>query len=188
MKREKALQIVKDQLTEKRYLHTIGVLETAMKLAKKYNADGEKVQLAAIFHDYAKFRSVNEMKQLVIDEKLDARLLKYGSELLHAPVGSILVQREVGISDEDVLNGIRYHTTGRPKMTILEKIIFIADYIEPNRNFPGVEEVRALTERNLDDALILAITNTVNFLMKKKQPVFPDTLATYNDLILKEEN
>lgn len=183
MEREIALQIVKKQLTEKRYIHTIGVLETAIQLAKTYDANEDKAAMAAIFHDYAKCRKVKEMKQLVIKEKLDRRFLDYGTELLHAPVGALLVKTEVGIKDEDILDGIRYHTTGRPQMSLLEKIVFIADYIEPNRTFSGVEEARELAFKNINEAIVFAIVNTIEFLLKKKQLVFPDTLATYNYLI-----
>lgn len=187
MDKVKALNIVKEQLTEKRYIHTVGVLHTAVKLAKIYDADEHRVQLAAIFHDYAKFRPIAEMRKIVQDEQMDDRLLTYGNELLHAPVGAYLVKKEVGIDDEEVLNGIRYHTTGRLNMTILEKIVFISDYIEPNRQFPGVEEVRDIALQDLNKALIISISNTIQFLMKKRQPVFPDTLAVYNSLIMKEE-
>ncbi|OIJ16179.1 phosphohydrolase [Anaerobacillus arseniciselenatis] len=188
MDRVEALNVVKQQLTEKRYVHTVGVMETAVKLAQIYGADESKVELAAIFHDYAKFRPIDEMRKIVSEQQMDERLLKYGVELLHAPVGAYLVKKEVEIYDEEVLNGIRYHTTGRLKMTLLEKIIFISDYIEPNRQFPGVEEVREMAFSDLNNALITSISNTINFLMKKQQPVFPDTLAVYNSLILKEEN
>ncbi|RXJ00002.1 HD domain-containing protein [Anaerobacillus alkaliphilus] len=187
MDKEKALEIIKSQLPEKRYIHTLGVVETAVKLANKYGANPKKAELAAIFHDYAKYRPVSEMRSIVIEHKMDPNILKYGRELLHAPVGAFLVKKEVGIEDEETLNGIRYHTTGRPYMSLLEKIIYIADYIEPNRTFKGVEEVRVLAEEDLDLALVTSIANTVHFLLKKQQPVFPDTLATYNHLILKEE-
>lgn len=187
MDKAKALAIVKEQLTEKRYIHTIGVVETAGKLADVHSFDRKKVEMAAIFHDYAKFRPIEEMRKIVKEQEMDQRLLVYGDELLHAPIGAYLVHKEVGISDEDILNGIRYHTTGRPNMTLLEKIVYLSDYIEPNRNFPGVEEVRHLAFKNINQALIVALSNTISFLMKKKQPVFPDTLETYNSLIMKEE-
>ncbi|MCT8139648.1 bis(5'-nucleosyl)-tetraphosphatase (symmetrical) YqeK [Anaerobacillus sp. CMMVII] len=187
MEREKALEIIKGQLPEKRYIHTLGVLETAEMLAEKYGADMKKVELAAIFHDYAKYRPIEEMKSIVREQNMGDKLLKYGKELLHAPVGAYLVKKEVGINDEDILDGIRFHTTGRPNMTLLEKIIYIADYIEPNRSFSGVDEVRLLAANNLNEALTTSISNTIQFLIKKKQPVFPDTLAAYNHLILKEE-
>jgi predicted HD superfamily hydrolase involved in NAD metabolism len=104
-------------------------------------------------------------------------------ELWHAPVGAYLVEKEVGIVDSDILNAIRFHTSGRPNMTLLEKIIYVADYIEPGRHFPGVEEVRELAKLSLNKALIMAIHNTIVFLMKKKQQIYPDTFLTYNDLV-----
>lgn len=187
MDKAKALAIVKETLPAKRYQHTLGVMETAINLAGKYGGDIKKIELAAIFHDYAKYRSVEEMKAIVKREGFDEKLLTYGKELLHGPVGAYYLCTEIGICDEAVLNGVRYHTTGRANMTELEKIIYIADYIEPSRNFQGVEELRKLVEEGLDHALIMAIGKTIKFLVTKRQPVFPDTLAAYNDLLLKEE-
>jgi len=189
MERQKALQIVKHQLTEHRYQHTVGVMETAIELAEKYGADVKKAELAAIFHDYAKFRPKEEMKQIIVERNMPRDLLKYNSELWHAPVGAYLVEKEVGITDFEILNAIRYHTSGRPNMTVLEKVIYLADYIEPGRIFPGVEEVRELAKQNLNLAVIKAVQNTIQFLMKKNQSVYPDTFYTYNSLImeLKEE-
>jgi predicted HD superfamily hydrolase involved in NAD metabolism len=184
MDRNLALLKVKEQLTEHRYHHTLGVMETAIMLAKKYGANEKKAELAAIFHDYAKFRPKEEMQQIIMDQKMDARLLQFNSELWHAPVGAFLVQEEVGIDDEEILDAIRFHTSGRVGMTLLEKIIYLADYIEPGRHFTGVEEVRELAEQNINDALIKSMTNTIIFLMKKGQPVFPATFDTYNDLIM----
>jgi len=185
MNREKALEIVKVQITEHRYKHTLGVMETAIVLAKKYGADQKKAELAAIFHDYAKFRDKEEMKSIIITQQMDEELLYYNTELWHAPVGAYLVEKEVNITDFDILNAIRYHTSGRPQMTLLEKVIYLADYIEPGRHFPGVEEVRDLAKENLDKALIQSIKNTITFLMKKNQRVFPLTFNTYNDLVKK---
>ncbi|MCY7856441.1 bis(5'-nucleosyl)-tetraphosphatase (symmetrical) YqeK [Bacillus sonorensis] len=183
MKRDEALACVKEQLTEQRYTHTVGVMETAVKLAERFGADVKKAETAAIFHDYAKFRPKEEMKQIILDENKSLEVLDFHHELWHAPAGASLVKTEVGITDEDVLSAIRYHTSGRPGMTLLEKIIYVADYIEPGRLFPGVDEVRALAEENLDLALIQALKNTITFLLKKNQAVFPDTIATYNALL-----
>lgn len=185
MERDTALKIVKEQLTEHRYLHTIGVMETAVTLAKQYGADEKKAELAAIFHDYAKFRSKAEMKAIIIAEGYPEDLLQYNAELWHAPVGAYLVQKEAGIADQEILDAIRYHTSGRPGMSLLEKIIYLADYIEPGRNFPGVDEVRALAKEDLEKALIKAVQNTILFLMRKNQPVYPDSFQTYNDLVKK---
>jgi predicted HD superfamily hydrolase involved in NAD metabolism len=184
MDRNEALEIVKGQLTEHRYVHTVGVMETAVLLAKQYGADVKKAELAAIFHDYAKFRPKEEMKKIIIEKKMPLELLDYNSELWHAPVGAFLVEKEVGITDTEILDAIKFHTSGRVGMTTLEKVIYLADYIEPGRQFPGVEEVRELAKEDLDSALIKAVQNTILFLMKKNQPVFPDTFHTYNDLIV----
>lgn len=188
MERARALEIVKEQLTDHRYEHTLGVVETAVKLARKYGANEKQAELAAIFHDYAKFRPKEEMQQIIIREKMPEELLSYNSELWHAPVGAYLVEKEVGITDEEVLEAIRYHTSGRPHMSLLEKIIYVADYIEPGRHFPGVDEVREVADKNLNEALLLSIQNSIIFLIKKKRAVFPLTLQTYNYFIhLKED-
>jgi len=188
MERQKALDIVKLQLTEHRYQHTLGVMETAISLAEKYGADVKKAEIAAIFHDYAKFRPKDEMKEIIMSQGLPQDLLLYNTELWHAPVGAYLVEKEAGVSDNEVLDAIRYHTSGRPNMTLLEKVIYLADYIEPGRHFPGVEEVREIANENLEKALIKAIQNTILFLMKKNQTIYPDTFYTYNDLIQKLED
>ncbi|OCA92487.1 bis(5'-nucleosyl)-tetraphosphatase (symmetrical) YqeK [Pseudobacillus wudalianchiensis] len=187
MKREEALSLVKEQITEHRYVHTLGVVDTSILLAERYGADTKKAELAAIFHDYAKFRPKEEMAAIIKQQNMDPRLLAFHSELWHAPVGAYLVQKEAGIEDEEVLNAIRYHTSGRIGMTLLEKVVYVADYIEPGRHFPGVEEVRELAKKDLDAALIQALKNTIQFLMKKNQPVYPDTFHTYNDLTMKKE-
>jgi predicted HD superfamily hydrolase involved in NAD metabolism len=161
---------------------------TAIDLAKKYGVDEKKAELAAIFHDYAKFRPKEEMKQIIIKQGFSKDLLLFNSELWHAPVGAYLVETEAGITDQEVLDAIRYHTSGKPGMTLLEKIIYLADYIEPGRHFPGVEEVRELAKESLDKALIKAVHNTIEFLMKKSQAVYPDTFYTYNDLVKKLED
>lgn len=183
MNREQALECVKSQLTEHRYTHTIGVMETSISLAQNYGADVKKAELAGIFHDYAKFRPLEEMKEIIKREKMPPLLLQYSPELWHAPVGAFLVEKEVGITDREVLSAIQFHTSGRAGMTLLEKVVYVADYIEPGRRFPGVEEVRELAKKDLDLALVQAVKNTVLFLMKKNQPVYPVTMETYNFLI-----
>ncbi|WP_408006860.1 bis(5'-nucleosyl)-tetraphosphatase (symmetrical) YqeK [Pseudalkalibacillus sp. A8] len=183
MTKDEALKIVKEQLTDHRYQHTIGVMDTAIRLAGRFRADPEKAMMAAIFHDYAKFRPKDEMKSIIIEQNLGEDLLRYGSELWHAPVGAYLVKKEAGIEDEEILLAIKSHTSGRPGMTILEKIIFLADYIEPGRHFPGVEDIRSTAEENLDNAVKQSLMNTITFLMKRNQLVYPETLHTFNDIV-----
>lgn len=183
MDRDKALELVKEQMPEKRYIHTLGVMETAIKLAEKYQANVKKAEMAAIFHDYAKFRSKEEMEKIIMEQNMPKQLLDFHSELWHAPVGAYLVRVEAGIDDEDILQAIRYHTTGNKDMKLLDKIVFLADYIEPGRKFPGVDDVRETANENLDQAVIMALKNTIKFLLDKNQMIYPDTLETYNTLV-----
>lgn len=184
MKREEALSLVKVQLKPERYEHTVRVLETALLLGEKLQIDLKMVELAAIFHDYAKYRSKEEMRRWIVSENsLSKDLLQYHHELWHAPVGAILVEREIGIQDPAILSAIRFHTTGRVNMTTLEKIIFLADYIEPGRAFPGIDTVREAAQENLDLACKRALSNTISFLLSKNQPIYPDTFFAYNDFV-----
>jgi predicted HD superfamily hydrolase involved in NAD metabolism len=185
MNREKALKVVKDQLTERRYVHTVGVMETAIHLAQLYKVDAGKAELAAIFHDYAKFRDKEEMRQIIINQKMPQDLLQHHDELWHAPVGAYLVENEVGITDQEVLEAIRCHTSGKINMSPLDKVLFVADYIEPGRDFPGVEQVRESAMNSLDIAVIQAMKNTIAFLLKRNQPIYPDTFHAYNDMTMK---
>lgn len=185
MNREKALRIVREKLTERRYIHTIGVMETSILLAKKYGVDENKAELAAIFHDYAKFRDKEEMRNIILEQNMPQDLLTHHDELWHAPVGAYLVEKEVGITDKEVLEAIKCHTSGKINMTTLDKVLYVADYIEPGRDFPGVEEVRESAESSLDIALIQAMKNTISYLLKRNQPVYPDTFHAYNDMTMK---
>lgn len=187
MNLEQAKQIVKDILPEKRYIHTLGVIEAACSLAEKHDASIEDAGIAAALHDMAKFHDKNEMRDVIIDHQLDPVLLDFHHELWHAPVGAVFAREKLRISNEDVLNAIRYHTTGRTNMSKLEKIIYIADYIEPGRTFNGVENVREVAAKDLDKAMKIALKQSIEFLISKSQPVFPDTLASYNEYVQKEK-
>ncbi|USK32690.1 bis(5'-nucleosyl)-tetraphosphatase (symmetrical) YqeK [Bacillus sp. F19] len=187
MDREKALALVKEHLTDHRYEHTIGVMETAIVLARLYGADVKKAETAAIFHDYAKFRRKDEMKQIIIEQNMTKELLIHSPELWHAPVGAYLAEKEAGIKDKEILDAIRYHTSGRENMTLLDKVIYVADYIEPGRIFPGADEVREIAKNDLNKALIVSMKNTILFLLKKNQPIYPQTLQSYNFLVFEEK-
>ncbi|KIL44475.1 bis(5'-nucleosyl)-tetraphosphatase (symmetrical) YqeK [Jeotgalibacillus soli] len=187
MNRYEALTLVEGLLPEKRYKHTLGVVETAVALAKRYGANEEYAEMAAILHDMAKYHNRDEMKQLIQSEGMDPRLLLFHHELWHAPVGAHLATVLAGIHEREILDAIRYHTTGRANMTLVEKIIYVADYIEPGRKFSGVERVRELAHEDLEKALCRAVAQSIVFLIEKKQRIFPDTLECYNDLMLQKE-
>ncbi|XZF75043.1 bis(5'-nucleosyl)-tetraphosphatase (symmetrical) YqeK [Bacillus sp. AL-1R] len=183
MDKQKALTFVKEKLTNGRFTHTIGVMETAVRLAEKYGADVKKAELAAIFHDVAKCMPIKELKSIMEDNKLSLNLLKYNKELWHAPVGAFLTEHEYGIDDQEILQAITYHTSGHEDMNLLDKVIYVADYIEPNRSFPGVEQARELANQDLDQALLFALKNTITFLINKEQTVYPLTVKTYNSIL-----
>lgn len=185
MDRNEALDLLKPHLKQQRYDHTVRVLETALQLAHTYGVDEKKVELAAIFHDYAKYRPLEEMKELILTSYLPKDLLHYHHELWHGPVGAMLVEKEIGITDREILDAIHYHTTGRTHMTKLDKVIFLADYIEPDRKFPGIEEVRRSSWESLDYGCWMASKNTIGFLMSKSQPIYPETFHAYNALTKK---
>lgn len=182
MKIDEAILCVKHELTERRFNHTLRVAKEAVQLAKLYQVNQYKAELAAIFHDYAKYRPLHEMKRWIKETSLPKDLLHYHHELWHGPVGSIIIEREHGISDPEILSAIRYHTTGKAYMSKLELIIYVADYIEPGRNFPGIEEVRKIAYKDIIYGSWLVTKNTIQHLMKQNQTIYPDTFHAYNDL------
>ncbi|ELK45518.1 UNVERIFIED_CONTAM: bis(5'-nucleosyl)-tetraphosphatase (symmetrical) YqeK [Halobacillus marinus] len=182
--REQALAYVKPYLKPERYEHTVRVADTAIELASRFGVDKSQAELAAALHDYAKYMPRNLMERWIKqDRRLPKDLLHYHHELWHGPVGALMLEQELGLEDEAVLSAITYHTTGKKHMSPLDKVVFLADYIEPGRNFPGVDEVREIAETNLEQACALALKNTIVFLISKERTVYPDTFHAYNDLI-----
>lgn len=186
MNENEAFEAVRHALKPRRFEHTERVVKEATKLVGKYGGDLEKIRLAAILHDYAKYRSSLEMRETVMKSKsLSLDLLEYGDELLHSFVGAVYINQELGVNDDVVLSAIRYHTTGRAGMTKEEKIVFLADYIEPGRTFPQARATSQLAEIDLDLACIESLKNTINYLSQKSLAIYPDTFEAYNDLVIK---
>lgn len=189
METERIIEKLKADLTEKRFSHTLRVAETSVELAKRFNVDTEVTERAALLHDYAKCRPIEELRRWVTESNLPKDLLNHHHELLHGPVGSLLIQRELGITDQVIIDAVYVHTTGRPYMTKIEQIIFVADYIEPGRDFPGLDEVRNMAQLNLLKTTWMVSRNTIMYLMGKNATVYPDSIHTYNQLTdeLKQE-
>lgn len=183
MNRNELAEAVRKQLPKTRWEHTLRVVETAVELSDRFGADREQARLAALLHDYCKFWPQEQMAEIIRERGLSQDLLEYHVELWHAPVGAEVVREELGIEDEAVLDAIRYHTTGRPHMSLLDKVIFLADYIEPGRQFPGVEEVREWARKDLDQAVWKSLDKTLVFLIGKNQKVYPLTWAARNDMV-----
>lgn len=176
-------QATKEELPQKRWEHTLRVAETAIQLAKREGVDEYKTEVAATLHDYCKFWSGEVLAEWILKENEQQNLLLYNKELWHGPVGAAVARKQFGVRDETILNAIRYHTSGRPNMSKMEKIIFLADYIEPGRHFPGVEEVRRTAEKSLDLAVLQSLDNTIVFLIEKGQKVYPLTLDARNHML-----
>jgi len=183
MDRNLLVEATKRQMPSKRWEHTQGVIDIAVRLAKKYGADPAKADLAALLHDYCKYWPVEEQVRIVKQYKLPEDLLDYDPQLLHGPVAAVVVRNEFGIEDEEVLDAIRYHTSGRERMTLLDKIVCLADYIEPGRDFPGVNKIRDIAEHSLEKALVAGFDSTIQFLLSKGKKVYPLTVVARNALI-----
>ncbi|TVY00484.1 bis(5'-nucleosyl)-tetraphosphatase (symmetrical) YqeK [Cohnella terricola] len=183
MNLEQLKEATRRQMPEKRWKHTLGVVDTAIALAERYGGDAERAELAALLHDYSKAWAIDRMETIIREQGLPPELLEYDKELWHAHVGAWAVQAEHGITDEEVLNAIRYHTSGRERMTKLDKIVCLADYIEPGRDFPGVDHLRELANVGLEEALAAAFGSTITVLVERGKRIFPLTVAARNDLI-----
>lgn len=176
---------VAKRLPLRRFQHVLRVTETARNLAQHYDVDIKRVEVAALLHDIAKFIDKDELRVVLVNENCDERLLSFHHELWHGPVGAIIAREQFQVVDDDILNAIRYHTTGRANMSAIEKVIYIADLIEPARDFPGVDYLREIATDNLDFAMGACIQHTLQFLISKSTTVFPDSITCYNEMMLK---
>ncbi|MCT4688454.1 bis(5'-nucleosyl)-tetraphosphatase (symmetrical) YqeK [Vallitalea sp.] len=173
--------LLQKQLSENRYEHTLGVEKTAVSLAEVYNVDIEKARLAALLHDCAK--NLSDDKKLELCNKYNIKVTeeeKKNLDLIHAEIGSVMARYDYEISDEDILNAITYHTTGKPNMSNLEKIIYISDYIEPGRTkAPNLDKIRRVVMQDLDKALFMILSDTINYLKTSKKYIVPITMEAY---------
>lgn len=180
LSREELMKEVSKVLSEKRLKHVLGVEEAAIKLADRYNVNSEKVSIAALTHDYAKEQIDEEMRDMIISENMDLDLLQYGNNIWHGPVGAIMVRKQLGIENEEILDAIRHHTIGSPNMDLVGQIIYVADFIEPGRSFPGVEKARKLAQESLEEAIAFSTIHTIKYLLEKNVRIYPKAIETYN--------
>lgn len=178
-------ELVKSQLSVERYNHTLRVTETAIELAKRFGGNVEYVTVAALLHDYAKDKDECRLRELIQQFELPDELLDYDVELWHGPVAAKIAKRKFNIKKTEILHAIYYHTTGKAEMSLVELIVFVADYIEPARNFPGVDTVREDAEHDIVVAARNALKNTIVFLINKNVTIHPHTFLAYNDLTKK---
>src|SRR5690625_2248166 len=165
MDTNKAIKYVEEVLSTQRFDHTMRVYEQAIKLARIYNLSEKNIGLAALFHDISKEESNEMLREAIINYELPSELLQYDKELWHGPVAAMKIREEFPDIDKSIIEAIYYHTTGKPSMTRTTKVIFVADYIEPARRYPGVEDVRETAINNLNRAVAMTLRNTILYLV-----------------------
>ncbi|MGN0488869.1 MAG: bis(5'-nucleosyl)-tetraphosphatase (symmetrical) YqeK [Ruminococcus sp.] len=180
--------LVKNRMGEKRFVHSVYVSKTAFELAKLYGADAEKAKLAGILHDCCKEIPKEEMLQIIIDGGIILDDIEQSSDKLwHSIAGACYVRDVLKIDDIDIFNSIKYHTTGRADMSILEKIIFTADFISEERTYNGVEIMREKALKDIDDAMLYGLQFTISDLSKRKLVIHSNAINCYNDIVINLE-
>lgn len=178
------------RLKRDRFAHSIGVANTAVKLAKRFGVDETKAYIAGLLHDCAREFENDELpaqaqaRGIAINDVERAMPL-----LLHPYIGAKMIQKVYGVDDAEISQAIWRHTVGAADMTTLDKIIYFADMIEPNRNYPGVDKLRDLAETaQLDEILLTALSESIIFVVQKNSLVHPDTVAARNFLLLNKNS
>ena len=187
MKTDYINDYLKNNLKESRLRHTYNVRDLAVKLAEVYGADTKKAECAALYHDMCKGKDFTDevLNDYVIRLGLDRKYLNK-SALSHSKVAAAIMENELGIADRDILNAVSYHTTGRPGMSLLEKIIFVADAGEPGREYEGSDEIREMAFKDIDKACLMALEKTIDFIRSSGGDLDEDSIHT-RDHFLKME-
>lgn len=185
MEYNEILVTLANELRPARFRHCRDVSQTAVRLAERWDADIEKARLAVILHDCARNLKGEELLKTsrqfgMIPSPLE--LLQ--PALIHAPLGAIIAERRFGISEPQVLQAIRRHTTGAPQMTLLDKVIYLSDCIEPGRNFSGVRKIRDMAVEDLDAAVLLAYEHSILFVVANGGLLHPNTVEGRNSLLM----
>lgn len=179
--RDDLLTKLAETLSPKRFAHVQQVADAAKQLAVHWGyAAVEKAELAGLLHDYAKEASDDVFISLIHKYKLDPDLLNWHNNVWHGVVGIYKIQEDFGITDPELLRAIEIHTVGSSQMGLLDKILYVADYIEAGRRFEGVEAARALAYEDLDAAVAYETVHTVTFLAHQQVRIYPQTILTYN--------
>ena len=179
------INIIKQRLDSYRFNHSICVAECAKKLAAKYGCDEEKAYVAGILHDVMKNTPAEEQLDFFKEHRVELTdVEKSNPKLYHAISGAYFVKDVLKINDAQIFHAIRYHTTGRAGMSLLEKVIFIADFISDDRDYNGIEEIRQAAWESLEKAMMIGLDFTIKEIVGRRQTLHPDSVDLYNELIL----
>ncbi len=178
-------KVIRPLMGDKRYTHSVNVSVEAQRLAQKYGADPEKAQIAGILHDITKeFDEKKQLQIMISGDIILSDVEKASKKLWHAISGSVYVQTELGITDADIINAIRYHTTARANMSLLEKIIFLADFTSAERDFPDVDVIRQKADISLEEGMLYGIQFTLKKLLNIEGKLSVDAVDAYNEILL----
>ena len=179
---ERAKSYIEANMKPARRQHTENVVKTAQKLCERFGGDGEKATVAAWYHDLARNLPAEELDERVRQWGLDENIIGRPN-LSHSKVACEMMKRDFGIEDEEILAAVAFHTTGRAGMSLLEKIVFLADAIEPARDYPGVEEIRKATELGIDEGCLCSLENTIEHVKEQGRYMDPDTIEARDDFL-----
>ncbi len=178
---EQLKDLLKKRLSKKRYNHSLGVAEAAMKLARTYGEDEEKAYIAGLVHDICKEETPQEQKRLMLRGNMDLSGAELSAKALwHGPAGAYFIESELGIKDRDIIGAVRYHTVGNPGMSRFEEIIYIADLISAERDYKDVDKMRKLAFTDFDRAMYEAVSFSISSVIKKQSYVPVGTVELYN--------
>ncbi len=181
-------EVLRERLTERRFNHSLNVAKSAKELAGIYGYDEEKAYTAGLIHDCCKDTPAGLQLSYMLENSMALSDMEISTaKLYHAMCGSMFIQKEFGIDDKEIINAVRYHTTGRKNMSLLEKIVFIADFISEERDYNGVDIMREKARRSLDEAIVEGLSFTIKDLIDAGRVVHTDTLDAYNDAIINVE-
>ncbi len=185
-RKDEFIALLKGKLNEDRFIHSMGVADTAVKLAEKFGGDPDKAYIAGLLHDVMKNESREEqLKIMKKDGIILSQAEKNNPKLWHAMSGAAFLKHELGFTDPDIVNAVRYHTTGRAGMSLLEKIIYTADFISPERNYPDVDVMRSLSFESLDKGDLYSLQFSLKKLSENQLVIHTDSVDFYNELVIR---
>lgn len=177
------LEILKTRLTPQRLYHSICVAEQAKHLAEKFGYNPEKAYTAGLIHDIMRYEPVEKMLEMIeSDGQTLTESEKNITVTLHAIAGEVYLRKKLNVTDKDILSAVRWHTTGKEDMSLLEKIIYVADLTSEDREYPDILEVRAMAEESLDKTCLRGLSFTIEDNARKCRPIHIDTVKAYNFL------
>lgn len=173
--------LLKQKLSEKRYIHSVNVAKKAVEITQKIGGDSQKAQVAGLLHDIMKEQPLDYQLDIINKYKFDlSKMEKSVPKLWHAISGAIYVKYKLGIEDMDIINAIRYHTTGKPNMTNLEKVIFVADFTSDEREYNGLQVIKDKLSQNIDYCVLECLSFSIQDLTSRKMIIHSDSFQAYN--------